>query len=168
MRRWSSKCAHGHVLTNIPRTRCITRLDFRRWTSNVAKTPSIAQVLDFPARSEDPLQLNVRGFVRSIRKQKTKAFAAIDDGSSLKPLQAIVEPEQALRYDGSKSVAKPLTTLMSTCSLSTGAAVSLRGQWIPSRNPTQQAAELKVEEVQVLGENDAEVRTRCIRFEDSG
>jgi hypothetical protein len=39
--------------------------------------------------------IRVNGFVRSVRKQKKFAFAAIGDGSTLKPLQAVLTPEQA-------------------------------------------------------------------------
>lgn len=41
--------------------------------------------------------VTVNGFVRSIRKQKTRSFAAIGDGTSLEPLQALLTPAQAER-----------------------------------------------------------------------
>jgi asparaginyl-tRNA synthetase len=39
--------------------------------------------------------LTINGFVRSVRKQKRVAFAAIGDGSTLKTVQAVFSPEQA-------------------------------------------------------------------------
>jgi aspartyl/asparaginyl-tRNA synthetase len=42
--------------------------------------------------------VTVNGFVRSVRRQKRTAFAAIGDGSSLKSLQAVLTPEQADGY----------------------------------------------------------------------
>lgn len=43
-------------------------------------------------------RVTVTGFVRSIRKQKRVAFAAIADGSSYEPLQAVLRPDQAKEY----------------------------------------------------------------------
>lgn len=40
-------------------------------------------------------EIQISGFVQSLRKQKKIAFAAIKDGSSLQPLQAILTPAQA-------------------------------------------------------------------------
>jgi len=37
--------------------------------------------------------------VRSVRKQKRVAFAAIGDGSTTGSLQAVLKPEQAIGYD---------------------------------------------------------------------
>lgn len=39
--------------------------------------------------------LTLNGFVRSVRKQKRVAFAAIGDGSSLRTVQAVLTPDQA-------------------------------------------------------------------------
>lgn len=62
---------------------------------------SVAKLLATPA---DDGERHVYGFVRSIRKQKTRAFAAIGDGSSLEPLQALLTPTQAERFALSQSV----------------------------------------------------------------
>lgn len=63
-------------------------------SSSTASNISVAKLLATPA---DEGQREVYGFVRSIRKQKTRAFASIGDGSSLEPLQAMLTPEQAQR-----------------------------------------------------------------------
>lgn len=44
-------------------------------------------------------QIEVKGLIRSVRKQKKFAFAEISDGSSLEAVQAILKPEQAAEYD---------------------------------------------------------------------
>lgn len=43
-------------------------------------------------------EVHIHGFVRSVRKQKRVAFAEISDGSTLKPVQAILNPAQAIEY----------------------------------------------------------------------
>jgi hypothetical protein len=70
-----------------------------RYHSSVSGSPSpnlsVAKLLATPA---DDGEREVFGFVRSIRKQKTRAFASIGDGTSLEPLQAMLTPAQAQRY----------------------------------------------------------------------
>jgi len=51
-----------------------------------------------PSIEPDQALITVNGFVRSIRKQKRVAFAAIGDGSTLESLQAVLSPEQANMY----------------------------------------------------------------------
>lgn len=58
---------------------------------------SIAHLLDSgPANASNVV---VNGFIRSIRSQKHVSFADVGDGSSLKPLQAILTHEQAQRSE---------------------------------------------------------------------
>ncbi|KAF1843898.1 asparaginyl-tRNA synthetase [Cucurbitaria berberidis CBS 394.84] len=79
--------------------------------------------------------LSINGYVRTVRKQKRIAFAAIGDGSTLQTVQAVLAPQLA---EG----------------LSTGVAVAVTGKWTPSPGQ-EQSHELQVESVRVLGENDA-------------
>ena len=65
-----------------------------RYSSSTASNISVARLLATPA---DEAERELYGFIRSIRKQKTRAFASIGDGSSLEPLQAMLTPEQAQR-----------------------------------------------------------------------
>lgn len=44
---------------------------------------------------EDATQVSVRGWVRSVRKQKQVSFATINDGSNLKGIQAILNEKDA-------------------------------------------------------------------------
>lgn len=39
--------------------------------------------------------VEVRGWVRTVRKQKRVAFVALGDGSAYQPLQAVLTPEQS-------------------------------------------------------------------------
>ncbi|CAI6338849.1 unnamed protein product [Periconia digitata] len=104
--------------------------------------PSIASLLrqtSPPLSSQQPPSsgetLTINGFVRSVRKQKRVAFAAIGDGSSLQTVQTVLTPEQA---DG----------------LSTGVAVTVTGRWSPSPG-SGQSHELQAETLRIQGENDA-------------
>ncbi|KAL6709538.1 asparaginyl-tRNA synthetase [Coniothyrium glycines] len=88
-----------------------------------------------PDTPKEGSSLTISGYVRTIRKQKRVAFAAIGDGSTLQTVQAVLAPQLA---DG----------------LSTGAAVTITGQWSTSLGQGQ-SFELQVTDVQVLGDNDA-------------
>lgn len=78
---------------------------FRRAFSSRPYLQTPAQILQCsrllesssPASAEtksafDNKEVRLRGFVRSIRKQKRIAFAEISDGSTVKNVQAIFEP----------------------------------------------------------------------------
>ncbi len=55
---------------------------------------SISDLLKWrPAEKTDSVVVN--GFVRSVRAMKTHRFVALGDGSSLAPLQALVEADHA-------------------------------------------------------------------------
>jgi hypothetical protein len=73
-----------------------------RWLSN---TPWCRSTITSIAALIDPLNMNtleggtitVNGFIRTVRKQKRIAFAAVGDGSSVDSLQVVLRPEQADR-----------------------------------------------------------------------
>jgi len=63
---------------------------------------TIAELLrpsaDSPSARQPPLDgaiLTVNGYVRTVRKQKRIAFAAIGDGSTLRTVQAVLPPQLA-------------------------------------------------------------------------
>lgn len=70
----------------------------RRFSTSLA-TPrlrTINALLD--TRSTDlsaAKQIEVNGFIRSVRKQKRVAFAALGDGTTLDSLQVVMTPKQA-------------------------------------------------------------------------
>jgi hypothetical protein len=67
------------------------------WLSSSPSPVAIVRIRDllaaFPPTTDRPI--TVRGWVRSVRRQKHVAFAEIDDGSHLKGLQAVLRPDQA-------------------------------------------------------------------------
>jgi asparaginyl-tRNA synthetase len=69
-----------------------------RWSSTIQKPANIASLLKSSANdtNESSPEIEVNGYVRTIRKQKRIAFAAVGDGSSLQPVQAVLTPNQAL------------------------------------------------------------------------
>ncbi|THW26336.1 asparaginyl-tRNA synthetase [Aureobasidium pullulans] len=109
-----------------------------RLASNFHKPANIASLLKSSTGSteESSPEIEVNGYVRTIRKQKRIAFAAVGDGSSLQPVQAVLTPEQAL-------------------SLSTGDSINLRGKWQKCPPGKAQTHELQVTEATRLGYNDA-------------
>lgn len=56
--------------------------------------PQKAGIAGLLGRNEAVKNATVNGWVRSLRKQKKIAFAALQDGSTLEPLQAVLKPEQ--------------------------------------------------------------------------
>lgn len=85
MRKWPSHIAPRIIVVQ------------KRWMSS-SRLPRIADVLAKDAQPQQPEHITVNGFVRSVRKQKHIAFAAIGDGSSYDSLQAVMSPIQADKY----------------------------------------------------------------------
>lgn len=108
-------------------------LSQRGFSSQRVQRQSLAAYLQQDANAE---HASVQGWVRSVRKQKRIAFAAISDGSTTESLQAVLTPEDAAK-------------------LSNGTAVRLTGDWRASQG-SQQSRELQVSSLKVLGKNDAE------------
>ena len=143
-----------------------SRSRLTRSSSRVTRPPRTAINALLNAETGSPTALaqapiTVNGFVRSLRKQKRVAFAAIGDGSSLEPLQAVLSPEQA---NGCVQSAKRLRSFCGSAPADTtwyrlapGIAVSLTGSWAASPAGKEQSHELQVQQVQILGENDASV-----------
>lgn len=89
MRAWRS------LRLNAPQANSSIRL-----LSTLQKPANIASLLRFSAENveEGSPEIEVNGYVRTIRKQKRIAFAAVGDGSSLRPVQAVLTPDQALPW----------------------------------------------------------------------
>jgi asparaginyl-tRNA synthetase len=77
---------------------------------------SIAELLRWkPAQRVDHVVVN--GFVRSVRSMKAHNFVSLGDGSSISPLQALVQTDQA---DGCEQPpSRPLTAASAQPSLAT-------------------------------------------------
>jgi len=81
----------------------------------------------------------VKGWVRTVRAGKNVAFLAVNDGSCLDSLQAVVDSS--------------LQNYPEIRKIGTGACVAVRGELAPS--PAQgQAMELQVQQLEILGEAD--------------
>ena len=86
-------------------------------------------------------EVTVKGWVRTIRKQKKFCFVEVNDGSSLKGVQCIIEPT---------AMAEPDATAAALGEISTGAAVAVRG--VVSESPGgEQRSELKATALEVVG-----------------
>ncbi|CAG8533367.1 4176_t:CDS:2 [Funneliformis mosseae] len=81
------------------------------------------------------VEIQVNGWIRTVRIQKNVSFASINDGSSLKGLQAILSNEDAKK-------------------LTTGTCVRLHGVLVDSIGK-EQNKELQVNKVEILGECDS-------------
>lgn len=89
-------------------------------------------------------ELELRGWVRSVRTQKGMAFIDLNDGSSISGMQAVVSESSAAAWAAVESG-----------SVSTGAAVAVRGKLVASPGG-KQAAELSVENLELIGAADPE------------
>lgn len=87
-----------------------TRVAQRPWRRNNASTtnlrlPNIHSALALRTRhDQQTTAIEVAGSVRSVRKQKSRAFLAIGDGSTVHVLQAVLHPDQAQGYDADCSL----------------------------------------------------------------
>jgi len=65
--------------------------------SNIAELlrPSSLQLSSSQSRPLDGETLTLNGYVRTVRKQKRVAFAALGDGSTLQTVQAVLPPQLA-------------------------------------------------------------------------
>ena len=108
---------------------------------------------DYLQHGNDAENASVTGWIRSVRKQKRVAFAAVGDGSTVDVLQAVIKPEDAAEYVNTLLELVSKTNRRSR--LSNGTAVKLTGDWKASSS-SKQSHELQVSTVRVLGENDSE------------
>jgi asparaginyl-tRNA synthetase len=126
----------------------------RCYSTSAAEVITVDRLL----RASSPKEGNVtvNGYIRSIRNQKTRSFAAVGDGTTLQPIQALLTPAQAQEYVTRHEWSCPSPTDQST-SLTTGSAVSLTGSWKPSPKSDIQRHELHVEDVTLVGAADPAV-----------
>ena len=90
-----------------------------------------------------PPPLVVRGWVRTCRAQKTRAFLELTDGSSATGLQVLIEPET------------PGFDLVSSGKTPTGASVKCEGELVACPPGARQPFELRARSVSVIGDCDA-------------
>lgn len=107
-----------------------------------ALPPTIKQVLSayLKPHCEHEHAITVHGWIKSVRRQKNVSFAVVNDGTTLRGLQAVFLQNDAEQI-------KRLTA---------GASVRLTGKLIESLGKGQDC-ELRVENVEVLGDCEPEV-----------
>jgi len=64
--------------------------------SNVLPTKTIKNIISCTPTG---VEIQVNGWIRTVRIQKNVSFASINDGSSIKGLQAILSNEDAKKFD---------------------------------------------------------------------
>ena len=100
---------------------------------------SRTKVADVLKRTDFGTIVNVKGWVRTRRGSKAVNFVALNDGSTIKNLQIVVDVNN---FDD--SVMKNITT---------GACISVNGELVESKG--EQSVELQCREIEVLGTCDA-------------
>ena len=97
------------------------------------------EIIDALKREADGQPINVRGWVRSRRGNKNVSFIALNDGSTIRNIQIVVDlakfPEEQL---------KPVTT---------GACISVTGNLVASQG-NGQAVEIQLTDLEVYGTAD--------------
>ena len=99
------------------------------------------EVKDALLRTDFGAEINVRGWVRSRRGNKNISFIALNDGSTIKNIQIVVDLQQF-----SEEMLKPVTT--GSCISATGTLVASQG--------SGQAVEIQLTELEVYGTADPE------------
>ncbi len=100
------------------------------------------EIIDALKREADGQPINVRGWVRSRRGNKNVSFIALNDGSTIRNIQIVVDlakfPEEQL---------KPVTT---------GACISATGNLVASQG-SGQAVEIQLTDLEVYGTADPDL-----------
>ncbi|KAI4204707.1 MAG: hypothetical protein LQ350_001022 [Teloschistes chrysophthalmus] len=125
-----------------------TRVAQRRTGSTTTnlRLPNISSALALRTHhDEQNTAIEVAGSVRTVRKQKSRAFLSIGDGSTVDVLQAVLHPDQAQ-------------------GLSTGAFVSVRGLWQASPPGKKQSHELQAQRVTLIGAADSEKKYQTAEY----
>ena len=128
---------------------------FRRFASTASRRlpPTIRQLL---AQEPDPhTTLSVTGHIKSVRKQKRVAFAALNDGSCPEGLQAVLSPDHAHPFV-IPLLSGTAVSLTPWARLTNGCSVRLTGRLVQSQGKGQ-AKELQVDKCEVVGTCDPEV-----------
>lgn len=88
---WGLATPPAHVLSP-----CCPRCSSTYYPTNIAELLRPAPLSSSSQRSPpDGETLTINGYVRTVRKQKRIAFAAIGDGSTLQTVQAVLAPQLA-------------------------------------------------------------------------
>jgi asparaginyl-tRNA synthetase len=126
--------------------------------STMLFAPRIKTIDALRSKPSDNL-VTIKGWVRTIRKQKTLAFVEVNDGSNLSGIQCVIAlPQQALvnqTENGAESLLVDQDTLNALDKISTGAAVEVIGKLVQSEGKNQ-AMEVSAQSLRVVGSCPAE------------
>jgi asparaginyl-tRNA synthetase len=87
----------------------------------------VRDVLDAEATEVVGKEIVLKGWVRTLRAQKSLAFIEVNDGSSRRGLQAVYSADNVAVMAGPSECAHGSNFADTVASLNTGAAVSIRG-----------------------------------------
>ena len=107
--------------------------------ASIMNTIIRTRIVDLLQRTDFGAMVNVKGWVRTRRGSKQVNFIALNDGSTIKNIQIVVDLEN---FD--EEMLKKITT---------GACISVNGELVQSVGAGQ-AAEIQAREIEVLGECD--------------
>lgn len=99
------------------------------------------RILELLDQEEPGSRVTVKGWVRTKRESKNVRFINLNDGSTVRSMQCVTDPE---------SIEEELWNRITP-----GAALSIEGELIESKG-SEQRVELEVKEIEVLGEADPE------------
>ena len=94
------------------------------------------KIIDALSSTDFGKEINVKGWVRSHRSSKAVDFIALNDGSTIKNIQIVVEPNS---FDA--EIIKSITT---------GACLNVTGLLVESQGKGQ-TSEIKAESIEVYG-----------------
>jgi asparaginyl-tRNA synthetase len=99
------------------------------------------QIREIAAVEPDGREVEARGWVRTKREAKGLAFIELNDGSTFKGIQVVIESGPGLDEASARALAKA----------GTGASISVRGALVVSEG-SGQSVEIKARSVELLGE----------------
>ena len=105
-------------------------------TNNKMEKIKRTKVVDVLQRTDFGAVVNVRGWVRTHRSSKSVDFIALNDGSTIKNVQVVVDPS---KFD--ESMLKQITT---------GSCINVNGELVESQGAGQ-TVELQCREIEIYG-----------------
>ena len=123
--------------TILQNTRLFSSTETEKETTTIPKWIRIKDV-EKSASDENP-KIEIKGWVRTVRKQKTLAFVEVNDGSSLKGIQCVLLNDDV--SDETKSNISKLTT---------GTSVTVQGS-IKKSQGGKQAYEISASSLDIIG-----------------
>jgi len=118
----------------------MSTVDDATTTGTVSKRVKTADISSGHPSVESKEPVMIKGWVRTVRKQKTLAFVEVNDGSNLKGVQCVLSFDD-IDEDTKNEISK----------LSTGAAIEATGVLIPSQGKDKSAIELVTSSLRVVG-----------------